>query len=253
MAGHSKWANRKHRKARQDAKRAKIFTKITKEIIMAAREGGGDPEVNMRLRLAIQKAKENNMPNDNIDRAIKKGTGELEGVTYEEFVYEGYGPGGVAIMIEIATDNRNRTAADMRYIFSRHNGNLGQSGSVAWMFERKGLVYIDRQEHDYDEDELLMAALEAGALDLKVEDDSFEIYTSVEDFSDVTAYLNDNGFAYTSAELAYVPKNTVTVEGETALSVLKLIEALEDHDDVQNVYSNADISDEEMAKLEQDQ
>lgn len=243
MAGHSKWANIKHRKARQDAKKGKIFTKLAKEIFMAAKEGGSDPATNMRLKLALEKAKENNLPNDNIERAIAKGTGDLEGVTYEEFTNEGYGPGGVAIMLEVATDNRNRSVADVRHIFSKNGGSLGQNGCVAWMFQRKGVIYIDRTEHDYDEEALLMAVIEGGGDDLKTEEEGFEIYTSVEDFSGVKDYLQQNGFSFTSAELSQVPENTVEVGGEVAQQVMKLLDALEDHDDVQNVYSNCDIVD----------
>ena len=248
MAGHSKWANIKHKKAAQDAKRGKIFTKIIKEIMVAAREGGGDPDMNPRLRLVIQKAKEANMPNDNIERAIKKGTGELEGVNYTEMTYEGYGPAGVAIMLDILTDNKNRTAAEIRNIFSKNGGNLGETGCVNWIFERKGMIMVDGSK--YSEDELMDHVLEAGADDLKRDDDMFVIYTSPEDFTRVVENLKQN-VEYENAEVTMEPSNTVKVTGDEVEKLMKLVDALEDSDDVQNVYSNFDIDDEELKRLEE--
>ncbi len=248
MAGHSKWANIKHKKAAQDAKRGKIFTKIIKEIMVAAREGGGDPDMNPRLRLVIQKAKEANMPNDNIERAIKKGTGELEGVNYTEMTYEGYGPAGVAIMLDILTDNKNRTAAEIRNIFSKNGGNLGETGCVNWIFERKGMIMVDGSK--YSEDELMDHVLEAGADDLKRDNDMFVIYTSPEDFTQVVENLKQN-VEYENAEVTMEPSNTVKVTGDEVEKLMKLVDALEDSDDVQNVYSNFDIDDEELKRLEE--
>lgn len=241
MSGHSKFSNRKHRKAKQDAIRAKIFTKLSKEIIIAVKAGGPDADSNLRLRMAIDAAKENNMPNDNISRAVAKGSGDLDGVTYDEFYYEGYGPSGVAVLVEIATDNRNRTAADIRYLFSRNGGSLGQNGCVAWMFERKGVIRIDREENAYDEEELLMAVLEAGGDDLLTEDDVFEIYTQPDSFISVKEALIGMGYAVSESGIEQVAKNTVGVSGDAAEEVIKLIEALEDNDDVQKVFSNFDI------------
>jgi YebC/PmpR family DNA-binding regulatory protein len=239
MSGHSKWATIKRKKAVLDAKRGKIFTKLIKELTIAAREGGGDPAGNPRLRLAIDNAKSQNMPQDNIDRAIKKATGELEGVTYHELTYEGYGPAGVALLVEVATDNKNRTVAEVRHIFSKNGGSLGENGSVAWMFDRKGIITAPRQGKK--EDEMMEIVLEAGADDLTTEEDFFEIQTSVESFETVRRTLIDKKLTVENASLQWIAKNLIEVKGEDAEKVMKIIEALEDNDDVQNVYSNADI------------
>lgn len=244
MAGHSKWAQIKRKKAVTDQKRAANWTKIIREITVAAKMGGGDPGGNPRLRLAIDTAKEANMPNDNIDRAIKKGTGELEGVEYQEVAYEGYGPGGVAIYIEALTDNLNRTVADIRHALSKNGGNLGQSGSVAWMFDHRGQIVFDGER--YDEATLLEAVLEAGGEDLQSEDGSFVVYTEIGDFHAVQEALKVRGLESESAALAMVPKSTVRVEGVDAQKLVKLLDALEDLDDVQKVYSNADIDEESL-------
>ncbi|NLP36550.1 MAG: YebC/PmpR family DNA-binding transcriptional regulator [Firmicutes bacterium] len=249
MAGHSKWSNIKHRKARQDAQKGKIFTKVSKEIMVAVKEGGTDPASNFRLRLALQKARAVNMPNDNIQRAIQKGSGELDGASYEEIVYEGYGPAGTAIMLDILTDNRNRTAGEIRHIFSKHGGSLGESGCVAWLFKRQGFLAVDRK--DVDEDELMLLALEAGAADFEVEDEQYEIYTSPEEFESVKEKLEAEGVKFTEAEITMIPENTVEVtELEQARKAVTLIELLEDHDDVQNVYTNLDIPAEIIKTLE---
>jgi len=238
MSGHSKWSTIKRKKGAADAKRGKLFTKLIKEITIAAREGGGDPNANPRLRLAVDNAKAANMPADNIDRAIKKATGELEGITYYELTYEGYGPGGIAILVEVATDNKNRTVADVRHLFSKYGGSMGENGSVAWMFDRKGVITLPAQ--DKTEDEILDIILEAGAEDLQTEDDFFEIQTDLESFEPVRKALVAAGLNIENASLQWIAKNTVEVKDETAEKVMKLIDALEDSDDVQNVYSNAD-------------
>ncbi len=247
MAGHSKWSNIKHKKAKADAVRGKMFTKLTRVIMLAAKEGGSDPETNFRLRIAIEKAKEFNMPNDNIERAIKRGSGQLEGVTYEEITYEGYGPSGVAIMVELITDNRNRTASDIRYIFSKHGGNLGESGCVAWLFEKKGIILVNRD--DADEEELMMYAIDGGADDFKVEEESFEITTEPKELEKVKSYLDEMGISVENAEITMIPSNSVEVNGEDAVRLMKLIDALEDNDDVQEVYGNYEIPDELMEEL----
>ncbi|MGB9697561.1 MAG: YebC/PmpR family DNA-binding transcriptional regulator [Ignavibacteria bacterium] len=239
MSGHSKWATIKRKKAANDAARGKIFTKIIKEITIAARDGGGDPEGNPRLRLAIQNAKANNMPQENIIRAIKKGTGELEGVHYEEVVYEAYAPHGIAVMIECVTDNRNRTVAEIRHLISKHHGNLGEAGSVAWMFERKGVITIEKST--YSEDEIMEIILDAGADDLKTDDGYFEVICPLENFDKIRKTLEDHKIKYESASLQYVPKNLVELDAKNSEDIIKFLEALEDHDDVQNVYSNADL------------
>ena len=239
MAGHSKWKQIKHKKARMDAQRGKIFTKLIKEITVAARVGGGDESSNPRLRTAIQAAKAANMPYSNIERAIKKGTGELPGVAYEEATYEGYGPGGAAIMIECLTDNKNRTVSELRHLFSKFGGNLSETGSVAWMFQRKGEISVKLDA--YSEDDVLMVVLEAGAEDMKVDDNVAMITCAPEDLEAVKRALEENGIQYESAEINMVAQNTVKVEGKQAEQLLKLMEHLEDHDDVQNVYSNFDI------------
>lgn len=243
MAGHSKWKNIQHRKGRQDALRGKLFAKLSREIMVAAREGGGDPDQNQRLRLAISKARSQNMPNDNIERAIKRGTGEEAGGNYESVTYEGYGLGGVAVMVEALTDNRNRTAADLRHLFSKSGGNLGESGCVAWMFDRKGLLVVDRKTVDLDEEDMLLQALEAGAEDLETGADTFEVITSPDQFEDVKHALEKEKFSFTASEVTMVPQNTVKLTGDHVSKILQLMEALEDHDDVQNVYANFEIDD----------
>ncbi len=248
MSGHSKWSTIKHKKSAQDAKRGKIFTKLTKEIMVAARLGGGDPSANPRLRAAIQAAKSENMPKDKIERAIKKGTGEIEGERYEEIQYEGYGPGGVAILVESMTDNRQRTVADLRHLFSKHGGNLGEPGSVAWMFEKKGLIVIEKEA--VDEDTLMTVALEAGADDLNEEDDIWEVHTDPSAFEEVKSAIEGEGISFQSAKVTMVPKNVVKVEDEKQASqLLRLMDALEDHGDVQNVYANFDIPGELLEKV----
>jgi len=239
MSGHSKWSQIKRKKGEKDAARGKIFTKIIREITVAAREGGGDPGGNSRLRLAIQMAKENNMPQDNITRAIKKGTGELEGVSYEEVSYEGYGPGGVALMIDTLTDNKNRTAAEIRHVLNRHSGNLGEAGCVAWVFDKKGVVFVPKTS--CDEERLMSVALEAGAEDVRDEGDGFEVFTAVVDFDTVRQAIAGAKIAYDSAEIQRIPKNLVKLEGEDARKVVKLMEGLEDLDDVQKVSANFDV------------
>ncbi len=250
MAGHSKWANTKHRKARADAQKGKVFTKIAREIIVAAREGGPDPEANFRLRLAVQKAREVNMPGDNINRAIQKGSGEGDNISLEQITYEGYGPSGVAVLLEIMTDNRNRTAADIRHIFSRRGGSMGESGCVAWIFNRKGYLTIDHAEGLPSEDELMMLALEGGAEDFQTEENSYVILTSTEDFERVKDTFMKENIELSAAEVTMVPSNLIRVEDpDEAARVLSLLEALEEHDDVQNVYANFDIPDEIMQSL----
>ncbi|GAK57237.1 UPF0082 protein SYNAS_07390 [Candidatus Vecturithrix granuli] len=249
MSGHSKWHSIKHKKAKVDAQRGKIFTRVIKELTVAARMGGGDPESNSRLRTAVAAAKAANMPADNIERAIKKGTGELPGVSYEEITYEGYGPAGVAIMVDVMTDNKNRTVAEIRHVMSRNGGNLGANGCVAWMFHKKGVITVEGE--DLDEDELLEIALEAGADDMKNEDGVFEIITNPSAFEDVRSVLEEKGIPMTSAALTMVPENTVKVEEKEAAKVLRLMDALENHDDVQNVYANFDIPEDVLAKLEE--
>ena len=243
MSGHSKWANIKHRKGRQDAVRAKIFTKLGKELIVAAKQGGGEPETNQRLKAVIQKARAVNMPMDNITRLIQKATGELAGVNYEELTYEGYGPGGAAVMLDIMTDNRNRTAGDIRHLFSKYGGNLGESGCVGWMFKKQGVISLEKEGLNKDSDEIMLIALDAGAEDVKEEEDSFEITCNPEDFEVVETAIRTVGLQPLAAEIAMVPENTVALEGDDAVKMLKLMDALEDHDDVQNVYANFDIDD----------
>jgi len=250
MSGHSKWASIKHKKGATDAKRGKIFTKIIKEITVAARMGGGDPEGNPRLRTAILTAKGANMPADNITRAIKKGTGELEGVHYEELTYEGYAPGGTAIFMEVMTDNKNRTVSELRAILGKRGGNMGENGCVAWMFECKGFISVAKSEKG--EDELFELAFEAGAEDMKTTDAHYEIITAVESLETVRKALEVKGVAMEVCELTRIPQNTISVDEKNCKQVLRLIDALEDNDDVQKVYSNFDISDEVMAAIEND-
>lgn len=241
MSGHSKWATTKRKKAVIDSKRGKIFTKLIKEITIAAREGGGDPAGNPRLRLAIDNAKAANMPADNIDRAVKKATGELEGQTYSELTYEGYAPAGIAILVDVATDNKNRTVAEVRHIFSKHGGSMGESGSVAWMFDKKGVITLTNQNKT--EDEIMEIIIDAGADDMVTEDDFFEVQTSLENFEKVRKSLIDKKIIIDNASLQWVAKNTIPIKGEEAEKVIKLIESLEDNDDVQNVFTNADFQD----------
>jgi YebC/PmpR family DNA-binding regulatory protein len=251
MAGHSKWANIKHKKARSDEKRGKEFTKIAKDITIAVRTGNsGDPDSNSKLKLAIQKAKAINMPNDNITRAIKKGLGDSDGDVYEEIVYEGYAPGGIAVLLEIATDNRNRTASEVRHLFSKNNGNLGETGCVGWMFKRVGLIAVNKEKITLEEDDFMLQALEAGADDVRIETEIYEVITAPEDIMEVKEALEASQIEIEMADVIMMPDNTVAIDDEaTAAKILKLIELLEDHDDVQNVYANFNIPDELMEKL----
>jgi len=241
MSGHSKWASIKHQKGVADARRGQLFTKLTREIIIAAREGGGNTDANFRLRLAVQRARDNNMPQDNIERAIKRGTGELEGASLVELVLEGYGPGGTAILVSALSDNRNRTIQDVRNIFSRHNGSLGESGCVAWLFDSKGVITVKAE--NLDADELALSAIDAGAEDVKVESDYVEVYTTPEELETVRAALEGQNVAIASAEVAMVPKTVVPLEEKVALQAMKLLDRLEEIDEVQNVSSNADFPD----------
>ncbi len=241
MAGHSKWANIKHKKGKEDARRGKVFTKLIKEITVAARMGGGDPSANPRLRSAILAAKAENMPKDNLERAIKKGTGELEGVNYDEMTYEGYGPGGAAIIVESLTDNKNRAIADIRHIFTKYGGNIGSTGCVSWMFDKKGLIVVDKKTAN---EELLMEiAIEAGAEDVKDEGDEFEVITAPDDFEAVKEALDNAKILCSSAEVTMIPQNYTRIEGADAEKMIKMMDALDDCDDVQNVHTNADIPD----------
>ncbi len=244
MSGHSKWHTIKHKKGALDAKRGKVFTKLIKEITVAARSGGGDEAANARLRKAVSDAKAANMPNETIDRAVKRGTGDLEGVNYEEITYEGYGIGGVAILIETMTDNRNRTVAELRHLFSKNGGNLGEAGSVAWIFDKKGYIVVDKAVKS--EEELFEIALEAGAEDMQEDGDSFEILTAPESFEAVSEAVKSAGIEPQAAEVSMIPQNYIHLEGTEAAQMLKLYEAIEDHDDVQNVYANFDIDESEM-------
>jgi YebC/PmpR family DNA-binding regulatory protein len=247
MSGHSKWSSIKHKKAVKDARRGKLFTKLIKEITVAARLGGGDINANPRLRTAVTTARENSMPNDNIDRAIKKGTGELEGVHYEEANYEGYGPGGAAIMASVVTDNRNRTVSDLRRIFEKHSGNMGSAGCVAWMFHKRGVITVEKSK--VDEDRLMEIALDAGADDVNDAGDSWEIITAPENFETVKAATDKAKIERANAEIAMVPQNTVSLTGKEAEQTIRLLEELEEHDDVQSVASNVDIPQEELERL----
>ncbi|MGD0844113.1 MAG: YebC/PmpR family DNA-binding transcriptional regulator [Geobacteraceae bacterium] len=246
MSGHNKWSTIKHKKGAADAKRGQVFTKLIKEITVAARLGGGDPEGNPRLRAAMDKGKAENMPKDNIERAIKKGTGELEGVTYEEINYEGYGPGGVAVLVEVMTDNRNRSVSDIRSIFTKCNGNMGETGCVSWIFDKKGLIIFPKT---VDFDKLFEASLEAGAEDVTDEGEQFEVITDPINFIEVRESLVKAGFKSDSAEVTMIPQTMVKLEGRQAENMLKLMDRLEDNDDVQNVYANFDISSEEMERM----
>ncbi len=249
MAGHSKWAQIKHKKAHTDAKRGKVFTKIVKEIATAAKLGGGDPEGNPRLRTAVDKAKEVNMPHDNIKKAIMKGTGELPGVSYEEYIYEGYGPAGVAVMVEVMTDNKNRTVPEIRHIMSKNGGSLGESGCVAWMFEKKGYIVISKGKAS--EDTVMSVALDGGAEDMKNDpgEENYEVITAPEDLTRVKEALEKAGLPIESAEVSMLPKNYVVLDEKAAEQMVRLMDALEDNDDVQNVYANFDIPDDVAEKI----
>jgi len=247
MSGHSKWSTIKHKKAAKDAKRGKLFTKLIKEITVAARMGGGDINANPRLRTAVMTARAQSMPGDNIDRAIKKGTGELEGVTYEEIQYEGYGPGGAAIIAQVLTDNKNRTVSEIRRLFTKHGGNLGETGCVGWMFDKKGLITVEKSQTD--EERLLGIVLDAGAEDVRDEDEFFEVVTQPEDFHAVKDRLDHEKVAVASAQVTLIPKTTVNVDAKNVEQILKLTEELEDHDDVQNVSANFNIPAELMEKV----
>jgi YebC/PmpR family DNA-binding regulatory protein len=246
MSGHSKWAGIKHKKAVVDAKRGKAFSKLSKEISVAAKIGGGNPDMNPRLRLAVDNAKGLNMPGDNIKRAIQKGTGELPGAVYEETFYEGYGPAGVALMLEVMTDNKNRTVGEIRHILSKHNGNMGESGCVSWMFDKKGYILVNKTAGD--EDTIMSVALDAGAEDFKndPEEENYEIITTPEDYNSVKEFLEQKDIRLNLAEITMIPQNYVKLESKDAAKMLKLMDLLEDHDDVQNVYANFDIPDEMM-------
>jgi len=247
MSGHSKWSTIKHKKGAADKKRAKIFTKLIKEITVAARMGGGDPESNPRLRHAVASAKAQNMPKDNVERAIKKGTGDMDGVNYEEIIYEGYGPGGVAVMVECLTDNKNRTIADVRFIFNKAGGNVGTDGCVAWMFDKKGLIVISKENSD--EDTLMEVALEAGAEDIRDEDDLFEVLTAPEDYDAVKDAIDGAEIPCESAEISMIPQTMTAVEGKEAEQMVRFMDALDDCDDIQHFYTNADIPDEAFDSL----
>ena len=252
MSGHSKWSTIKHKKAAQDAKRSKVFTRILKEVVVAARLGGGDPAGNPRLRHALSEAKAHNVPGDNIDRAIRKGTGELEGVSYEEVTYEGYGPGGVAVLVETLTDNRNRTVSEVRHLFTKHGGNLGENGCVAWMFQRRGFFAFDRavmEESGVDEEALVELALELEAEDFSVEEESYNVYTSVEAFHAAKDEVEARGLVTGVAALTMEPQNLVRVDEAVAGRLVRLIDALEDQDDVQHVWANFDLDDELLERL----
>ncbi|MYL29046.1 MULTISPECIES: YebC/PmpR family DNA-binding transcriptional regulator [Halobacillus] len=249
MAGHSKWSNIKHRKGAQDAKRGKLFMKLAREIFMAAKQGGGDEETNPALRIAADKARSNNMPKDNIERAVKKATGDLEGVNYEEFTYEGYGPGGVAVMVKVLTDNKNRTAGEVRHAFSKNDGNLGENGCVAFMFNRSGYLVIDRSTTEADEEAMMLEVIEAGAEEMETTEESFEIYTEPETFSDVKASLEESGYTFSTSEVTMIPETYTELEEEGVEKMLKLIDMLEDNDDVQEVYHNLDADEAVLEKL----
>jgi len=246
MSGHSKWHSIKHKKGAIDAKRGRMFTKLIKEITIAARIGGGDAEGNPRLRKAIADAKEVNMPADNIKRAVQKGTGELEGGQLEELQYEGYGPGGVALIVEVVTDNRNRTVSEIRHVFSKNGGNMGESGSVAWMFNKKGYIAIEKSKGD--EDTLMTLAIDAGADDFTSAESNYEIYTAPASFDKVLDAVKAKGITPETAEVSMIPQNYIKIEGKTAQQMVKLMEALEEHDDVQHVYANFDIEESELAE-----
>ncbi|MBI5417342.1 YebC/PmpR family DNA-binding transcriptional regulator [Candidatus Poribacteria bacterium] len=247
MSGHSKWSTIKHKKSKLDAQKGKIFSKIIREITVAARNGGGDPESNMRLRSALQNAKDNNMPLDTVKRAVQKGTGEIEGVNYEEIIYEGYGPCGVALLVHVLTDNKNRTAAEIRHIFSRNNGNMGEAGCVSWMFSKKGYITVDKKI--IDEDSLMGLVLEEGATDFQTQDNCFEIFCTPEDFLKIKTTVEKKKIPLQLAEISMIPQTYIKLEAKDAEKMLALMEALEEHDDVQNVYANFDIDEKVMEAL----
>ncbi|SHN09169.1 YebC/PmpR family DNA-binding transcriptional regulator [Gracilibacillus kekensis] len=249
MAGHSKWKNIQRRKNAQDAKRGKIFMKHAKDIYIAAKQGGGDPDMNPGLRLAVDKAKSDNMPNDNIDRAIKKATGDLDGANFEELTYEGYGPGGTAVMVEVLTDNKNRTASELRHAFSKNGGNLGENGCVAFMFDRKGYIVIDQDKTDADEDTMMLEVIEAGAEEMETTEGAYEIYTDPEDYQDVKGALEESGFTLETAEITMIPQTLSAVDESAGNKMIKLVNMLEDMEDVQEVHHNMDAEDEIMAQL----
>ena len=253
MSGHSKWANIKHKKAKADAQRGAAFTKAARELIVAVKQGGPDPEGNFRLRMAIQAAKAVNMPNDTMQRAIKKAAGDADGENYEEVVYEGYGPAGVALIVEAMTDNRNRTASDVRYLFSRHGGSLGETGCVSWMFDRKGMVTVDSENYSDGEDGMMLIAMEAGAEDLKVDDDYYEMLTSPEDLDTVRRAVEGAGVECSEARIVRVPKTVMTLGLKESASAMRLVDALDEHDDVQHVFTNFDIPDEILEQLESEE
>ncbi|MGD9489283.1 MAG: YebC/PmpR family DNA-binding transcriptional regulator [Calditrichaceae bacterium] len=247
MSGHSKWHSIKHKKAKIDAARGRVFTKIIKELTVSARMGGGDPEANPRLRSALAAAKAANMPAKNIDNAIKKGTGEMPGVVYEDMVYEGYGPGGVALYISAVTDNKNRTVAEIRHLLSKYGGNLGESGSVAWMFDRKGLITVPSE--NYAEEELMELVLECGGEDMTTDEEYYNIYTSYEDFNQIRTLLEEKSILIEEAQISMIPQTTVNLEGKPAEQMMKLMDILDEHDDVQNVFANFDIEDSELERI----
>ncbi|MFD1038603.1 YebC/PmpR family DNA-binding transcriptional regulator [Virgibacillus byunsanensis] len=242
MAGHSKWKNIQHRKNKQDAKKGKIFMRHAKDIYTAAKQGGGDPSMNASLRLAVEKAKADNMPNDNIDRAIKKATGTLDGATFEEITYEGYGPGGVAVIVHILTDNKNRTAAEVRHAFNKNDGNLGENGSVSFMFDRKGYILIVNEAGTIDEDDITLEAIEAGADDIVAEEGAYEIFTEPENFQAVTEHLKQSGYELEDAEVTLIPQTYSSLAEEDEKKILNLIDMLEDNEDVQDIHHNLDES-----------
>ena len=247
MSGHSKWSTIKRKKEKTDAQRGRIFTKLVKEITIAAREGGGNVNVNARLRTAVLTSRAENVPQANIDRAIARGAGELEGIMYEELTYEGYGPAGVAVLIEAVTDNKNRTTPEIRHAFSKNGGNIGDTGCVAWMFDQKGLIVVNKEGQD--EDEIMMIALDAGAEDIQDEGDTFDVFTSPSEFESVRSQLIENGIEPLRAEISRIPQSTVAIEGQEAEQLLRLLEVLEEHDDVQNVYANFDMDDKVLEEM----
>ena len=247
MSGHSKWSTIKRKKEKNDAQRGRIFTKLVKEITIAAREGGGNVNVNARLRTAVLTSRAENVPQANIDRAIARGTGELEGIMYEELTYEGYGPAGVAVLIEAVTDNKNRTTPEIRHAFSKNGGNIGDTGCVAWMFDQKGLILVTKEGQD--EDEIMMIALDAGAEDIQDDGDTFDVFTSPSEFESVRSQLIENGIEPMRAEISRIPQSTVAIEGQEAEQLLRLLEVLEEHDDVQNVYANFDMDDKVLEEM----
>jgi YebC/PmpR family DNA-binding regulatory protein len=247
MSGHSKWHNIRLKKGKMDQERGKAFTKLAREIIVAAKAGGGNPDGNVRLRMAIQKARDNSVPAENIKRAIQRGTGELDGVNYDELTYEGYGPGGAAVMVDTLTDNRNRTVAELRNLFSKNGGSLGEQGCVAWIFDPKGIISVPKDKAD--EETVMMAALEAGAEDVRVEEETFDVVTAPEDLPTVRQALEAANIPFTLAETTMLPKNSVQLQGKEAQQMVRLMEGLEDHDDIQNVYANFDIPESVMAAL----